>query len=133
MPLGRLVSGSSSQLSTPTLDKMTRAIRAKGSLPARAHAMQGVVVKGKRNLIRPSPHGQPQSAPTSRASSPRPLRCAVFGARGAALNRLILKGPKVAVDRRLRPESWQASDGTNRSRLRVVADDVELMSPPTTP
>lgn len=24
--------------------------------------MQGVVVKGKRNLIRPSPHGQPQSA-----------------------------------------------------------------------
>ena len=23
--------------------------------------MQGIVVKGKRNLIRPSPHGQPQS------------------------------------------------------------------------
>ena len=41
---------------------MTRAIRAKGSLPARAHAMQGAVAKGRRNLIRPSPHGQPQSA-----------------------------------------------------------------------
>ena len=54
MPLGRLVSGSSSQLSTPTLDKMTRAIRAKGSLPSRAHAMQGVVVKGKRNLSGPA-------------------------------------------------------------------------------
>ena len=60
---------------------------------------------------------------------PAPLRCAVFDARAAALNRLILKGPKVAVDGRLRHESWQASDGTHRSRLRVVADDVELMSP----
>lgn len=46
-----------------------------------------------------------------------------------ALNRLILKGPKVAVEGKLRHESWQASDGTHRSRLRVVADDVELMSP----
>ena len=54
MPLGRLVSGSSSQLSTPTLDKMTRAIRAKGSLPSRTHAMQGVVVKGERNLSSPA-------------------------------------------------------------------------------
>lgn len=45
------------------------------------------------------------------------------------LNRLILKGPKVAVEGKLRYESWQASDGTHRSRLRVVADDVELMSP----
>lgn len=91
--------------------------------------MQGVAVKGKRNLIRPNPHGQPQSALANHASSPRPLRCAVFDARAAALNRLILKGPKVAVDGRLRHESWQASDGTHRSRLRVVADDVELMSP----
>lgn len=42
---------------------------------------------------------------------------------------MILKGPKVAVEGKLRHESWQASDGTHRSRLRVVADDVELMSP----
>ena len=69
MPLGRLVSGSSSQLSTPTLDKMTRAIRAKGSLPSRTHAMQGVVVKDKRNLIRPSPHGQLQSTLAKAADS----------------------------------------------------------------
>ena len=69
MPLGRLVSGSSSQLSTPTLDKMTRAIRAKGSLPSRTHAIQGIVVKGKGNLIRPSPHGQPQSALAKAADS----------------------------------------------------------------
>ena len=48
---------------------MTRAIRAKGSLPARAHAMQGVAVKDKRNLIRPSPHGQPQSALAKAADS----------------------------------------------------------------
>ena len=31
--------------------------------------MQGVVVKGKRNLIRPSPHGQPQSALAKAADS----------------------------------------------------------------
>ena len=54
---------------------------------------------------------------------------AVFGARAAALNRLIFKGSKIAVEGKLRYESWQASDGTHRSRLRVVADDVELMSP----
>lgn len=61
--------------------------------------------------------------------NPRRHSRAVFGARAAALNRLILKGPKVAVEGKLRHESWQASDGTHRSRLRVVADDVELMSP----
>ena len=42
---------------------------------------------------------------------------------------MIFKGSKIAVDGKLRYESWQASDGTHRSRLRVVADDVELMSP----
>lgn len=42
---------------------------------------------------------------------------------------MIFKGSKVAVEGKLRHESWQASDGTHRSRLRVVADDVELMSP----
>ena len=42
---------------------------------------------------------------------------------------MILKGPKVTVEGKLRHESWQASDGTHRSRLRVVADGVELMSP----
>ena len=31
--------------------------------------MQEVVVKGKRNLIRPSPHGQPQSALAKAAES----------------------------------------------------------------
>ncbi len=31
--------------------------------------MQGVVVKGKRNLIQPSPHGQPQSALAKAADS----------------------------------------------------------------
>lgn len=42
---------------------------------------------------------------------------------------MIFKGSKIAVEGKLRYESWQASDGTHRSRLRVVADDVELMSP----
>ena len=31
--------------------------------------MQGVVVKGKRSLIRPSPHGQPQSTLAKAADS----------------------------------------------------------------
>lgn len=42
---------------------------------------------------------------------------------------MIFKGSKIAVEGKLRHESWQASDGTHRSRLRVVADDVELMIP----
>ena len=100
--------------------------------PALAHSAYLNQVGFLASLRLDSVEGGVIAAEANRRSlppNPRRHSRAVFGARAAALNRLILKGPKVAVEGKLRHESWQASDGTHRSRLRVVADDVELMSP----
>lgn len=50
----------------------------------------------------------------------------VFGKRAEALSRLLSKGTKIAVDGKLRYSSWE-KDGQRRSKLEVVAEDVELM------
>lgn len=54
----------------------------------------------------------------------------VFGNRAQALSARLSKGQKVAVSGRLSWSSWQARDGSKRSKLEVVADDVEFMSRP---
>lgn len=51
----------------------------------------------------------------------------VFGKRGEALSRFLAKGAKVAVHGRLRQDRWQDDQGNNRSRLEVVADEIDLM------
>lgn len=52
----------------------------------------------------------------------------VFGNRADALSRILHKGGKVAVEGKLRYSSWTDKEtGRNRSKLEVVADDVELM------
>lgn len=52
----------------------------------------------------------------------------MFGTRAGALARYLTKGTKVAVEGRLRYSSWQAQDGSKRSKLEVVADELEFMS-----
>jgi single-strand DNA-binding protein len=54
----------------------------------------------------------------------------VWGARGEGLSRYLHKGQKVAVAGRLHWSSWQAQDGSNRSKVEIVADEVEFMSAP---
>jgi len=54
----------------------------------------------------------------------------VWGARGESLARFLHKGMKVAVAGRLRWSQWQAQDGSNRSKVEIVADDVDFMSGP---
>jgi len=54
----------------------------------------------------------------------------VWGARGESLSRILRKGMKVVVAGRLRWSQWQAQDGTNRSKVEIVADDVDFMSAP---
>ena len=54
--------------------------------------------------------------------------CIVFGNRATALADMLRKGSKVAVEGKLRYSSWEAKDGTKRSKLEVVVDDVEFMS-----
>ena len=58
---------------------------------------------------------------------PNFIDCTVFGARAEALSRLLSKGMKVAVEGKLRWSQWER-DGQKRSKIEVIADEVELMS-----
>lgn len=61
---------------------------------------------------------------------PNFVDCVVFGNRAEALAAILHKGDKVAIDGRLRYSSWEAKDGTRRSKLEVIAEEVELMQRP---
>lgn len=54
--------------------------------------------------------------------------CTVFGNRASSVAPYLAKGTKVSVQGRLRQRSWQAKDGTSRSKLEVVVDELEFMS-----
>ena len=58
---------------------------------------------------------------------PNYVECATFGNSAAALSKILRKGFKVAVEGKLRWSSWQAEDGSKRSKLEVVADRIDLM------
>ncbi len=58
------------------------------------------------------------------ADEPSYIDVVVFGGVATALSRELRKGSGVAVAGRLRQTSWQAKDGTTRSRVEVVAEDV---------
>lgn len=58
---------------------------------------------------------------------PSYVDCVVFGNRAEALSRILAKGSKVAVHGRLHQDRWQDQDGRSRSRIEVVADEVDLM------
>lgn len=53
--------------------------------------------------------------------------CTMFGTRADALAKYLHKGTKVAVHGRLRYSSWER-DGQKRSKLEVVADELDFMS-----
>ena len=55
--------------------------------------------------------------------------CVVFGKRAEALAGMLAKGQRVAIDGRLRYSSWEAQDGSCRSKLEVVVEEIEFMSP----
>lgn len=52
----------------------------------------------------------------------------VFGSRGEGLSRFLSKGSKVTVEGRLRWRSWETPEGDKRSKVEIVATDVEFMS-----
>ncbi len=54
--------------------------------------------------------------------------CTMFGARADAVSTKIHKGSKVAIMGRLHYSSWER-DGQRRSKLDVVVDDIEFLSP----
>lgn len=52
----------------------------------------------------------------------------VWGARGESLSKYLSKGSKVVIVGRLKWSQWQTQDGSNRSKVEIVAEDVEFMS-----
>lgn len=50
----------------------------------------------------------------------------VFGRRADSLGKILSKGMKVAVSGKLRYNAWER-DGKKRSKLEVIADDVDIM------
>ena len=50
----------------------------------------------------------------------------VFGRRADSLSKILSKGTKIAVSGKLRYSSWER-DGVRRSKLEVIADDVDIM------
>jgi single-strand DNA-binding protein len=48
----------------------------------------------------------------------------VWGAQGENCARYLTKGRQVAVDGRLDQRSWDAQDGTKRSKVEIIADTV---------
>ena len=55
------------------------------------------------------------------------IDCTMFGNRAKALSEHLAKGAKVAVEGKLRWQSWER-DGQKRTKLDVVADEVEFLS-----
>jgi len=52
----------------------------------------------------------------------------VFGQRGESLSRFLQKGSKVTIEGKLRWSQWETPDGDKRSKVEIIADDIEFMS-----
>lgn len=64
----------------------------------------------------------------------------MFGKRAEVINTHLLKGDPLFIEGRLTFDSWQAQDGSNRSKLRVMVENFEFLGnkktadgPPTDP
>ncbi len=53
--------------------------------------------------------------------------CQMFGKRAEVLNKYMHKGNPLFVEGRLTFDSWQAQDGTKRSKLRVLIENFEFL------
>lgn len=59
---------------------------------------------------------------------PNFIECVMFGKRGESLEKYLKKGAKVAIEGKLRWSSWTANDGTKRSKLEVIIEDLEFLT-----
>jgi single-strand DNA-binding protein len=60
--------------------------------------------------------------------SPNFFDVVVFGSRGESLSRFLNKGSKVAIEGKLRWSQWETAEGDKRSKVEIIADDIEFMS-----
>lgn len=59
---------------------------------------------------------------------PNFVDCTVFGNRATGVAPYLEKGMKVAIEGKLNQSRWQAEDGTNRSKIEIIVDEIEFMS-----
>ncbi len=53
--------------------------------------------------------------------------CQMFGKRAEVVNKYFKKGDPIFVEGRLKFDSWQAQDGSKRSKLRVFVENFEFV------
>ena len=56
------------------------------------------------------------------------INLVMFGKRAENVSKFLSKGSKIAVEGKLHYSSWQDKDGSNRSKIEVIVNDLELMS-----
>lgn len=59
---------------------------------------------------------------------PNFIDCTIFGNRATGVSPHLEKGMKVAIEGKLNQSRWQAEDGTNRSKIEIIVDEIEFMS-----
>ena len=59
---------------------------------------------------------------------PNFVDCTMFGTRAQSVSQFLHKGSKVAIEGKLRWSQWER-DGQKRSKLEVIIDELEFMSP----
>ncbi len=59
---------------------------------------------------------------------PNYVDCVLFGARAESLSKILTKGQRVVLDGRLRWSQWER-DGQKRSKLEVIAETLDFVSP----
>jgi single-strand DNA-binding protein len=77
----------------------------------------GIAVNGRRK----APNGTWEDKPNF-------FDVTVFGAQGDNAAKYLEKGRPVAIDGRLDWQSWETSDGQKRSKVQVIADQVQYLS-----
>lgn len=57
--------------------------------------------------------------------------CTAFGRTGEVINQYCQKGGLLLVEGRLNLNQWKAQDGSNRQKLGVIAESIQLMGSPS--
>ena len=55
------------------------------------------------------------------------IDCTMFGRRAEVINKYLSKGSPIFIEGRLSFESWQAQDGSKRSKLKVTVENFEFI------
>lgn len=58
---------------------------------------------------------------------PNFIDCVMFGNRAQSVAPYLSKGAKVAIEGKLRWSQWQAQDGSKRSKVEIVVDEIEFV------